>query len=308
MNIWYIDSGATDHFIGSKSSFITYKDVEPFPITLSDESTILIRGKGTIILATKPELKVQLNNVLYSPQFRNASLLSIPKIIQAGGDIHFSKGNVHIIDDGTAIATGTYNSSTGLYQLDQFGSGHALKSSKSDALVPLSGSPHILSIKEHVKGVSLLNPASQLYRRLVGTAAESDDGSTDDSDNPDTDYGDTIIVDTENQQLDDPLENDGENHSDAEGGAAENASRDAIGGVSDLSKPPEPLFREINQEPTAPTGAPEQGSTSQEAPKMDSFRGRLLPRSAFKLLRSKLGLISLTDVKPRLKGGGVLNW
>jgi hypothetical protein len=55
------------------------------------------------------------------------------------------------------------------------------------------------TIKEHVKGVSLLNPASQLYRRLVGTAAESDDGSTDDSDNPDTDYGDTIIVDTGNQ-------------------------------------------------------------------------------------------------------------
>jgi hypothetical protein len=54
------------------------------------------------------------------------------------------------------------------------------------------------TIKEHVKGVSLLNPASQLYRRLVGTAAESDDGSTDDSDNPDTDYGDTIIIDTGN--------------------------------------------------------------------------------------------------------------
>jgi hypothetical protein len=75
------------------------------------------------------------------------------------------------------------------------------------------------TIKEHVKGVSLLNPASQLYRRLVGTAANSDDGSVDTSDDPDTDHGDTIIVNTGNQQLDDPLENDGENHSDAEGGA-----------------------------------------------------------------------------------------
>ena len=98
------------------------------------------------------------------------------------------------------------------------------------------------TIKEYVKGVSLLNPASQLYRRLVGTIAESDDGSTDDSDNPDTDYGDTIIVDTGNQQLDDLLENDRENHSDTERGAAENASRDAIGGASGLNEPPEPLF------------------------------------------------------------------
>ena len=55
------------------------------------------------------------------------------------------------------------------------------------------------TIKEYVKGVLLLNPVSQLYRRLVGTAAESDNGSTDNSDNPDTDYGDTIIVDTGNQ-------------------------------------------------------------------------------------------------------------
>jgi hypothetical protein len=58
MNIWYINSGAMDYFTGSRSSFITYKDMEPFLITLGNESTILIKGKGTIILATKPELKI----------------------------------------------------------------------------------------------------------------------------------------------------------------------------------------------------------------------------------------------------------
>jgi hypothetical protein len=57
-NIWYINLGAMDYFTGSKSFFITYKDVEPFPITLSNEFTILIKGKGTIILFTTPELKV----------------------------------------------------------------------------------------------------------------------------------------------------------------------------------------------------------------------------------------------------------
>ena len=54
------------------------------------------------------------------------------------------------------------------------------------------------TIKEHVKGVSLLNPVSQLYRRLVGTTTESDNSSTNNSDNPDTDYGDTIIINTRN--------------------------------------------------------------------------------------------------------------
>jgi hypothetical protein len=57
-NIWYIDSGTTDHFTGNKSSFVTYEDVELFPITLGNESIILIKSKGTVILSTIPELKV----------------------------------------------------------------------------------------------------------------------------------------------------------------------------------------------------------------------------------------------------------
>jgi hypothetical protein len=53
-------------------------------------------------------------------------------------------------------------------------------------------------IKEYIKGVSLLNPVSQLYRKLVRTTIESDNGSTDNSDNPNTDYRNTIIINTRN--------------------------------------------------------------------------------------------------------------
>jgi hypothetical protein len=42
----------------SKSSFITYKNIELCPITLSNKSIILIKGKGTILLLIIPELKV----------------------------------------------------------------------------------------------------------------------------------------------------------------------------------------------------------------------------------------------------------
>jgi hypothetical protein len=47
-----------DYFTGSKSSFIIYKDMEPFPITLSNKSIIFIKDKEIIILLTIPELKV----------------------------------------------------------------------------------------------------------------------------------------------------------------------------------------------------------------------------------------------------------
>jgi hypothetical protein len=56
-----------NYFTGSKSFFITYKNMKLFPITLSNKFTILIKDKGTIILFTIPELKIQLNNILYSP-------------------------------------------------------------------------------------------------------------------------------------------------------------------------------------------------------------------------------------------------
>jgi hypothetical protein len=544
-NIWYIDSGATDHFTGSKSSFLTYEEINPFPITLGDESTILIEGKGTILLATKPELKIQLTNVLYSPQFRNTSLLSIPKITRAGGDVIFSQGNVRIIDEGITIATGTFSPSTGLYQLDQFSSGRALKASNTEVLaslevwhqrfghlnakyvlesvnhvhglqfknqnafdcdpcdmskitrasmtdlypekllpgeyltidlwgpsrVPsLSKNTHMLSttckgtkyrmaaylsnrkgyftdlqhqvtfaetqtgnkvkrlrldnapefvsgqvknwckskgirleptttytpeqngvsersmrtiieserteleqsglpydfweeaaahgiyaynrchlpkigmtpyeafygvkpdvsnlrifgslayvyipketvswhkhmakafrgiftgyggsgyriwnprkrvfvvsnhctIKEHIKGVCLLNQASQLYRRLVSTADDYDDTSSSDTDDFSSNHGDTIVVDTGYQPLDIPLEDNPENHSDSEGNAAQSGSHDRIEGISTVSESPE------HQEPQPPSGS-ESSSTIQKAPVppgMVRARGKLIP-------------------------------
>jgi hypothetical protein len=54
------------------------------------------------------------------------------------------------------------------------------------------------TIKEHVKGILLLNLVPQLYRRLVGATIESNNNFTDNSDNPNIDYGDTIIINTRN--------------------------------------------------------------------------------------------------------------
>jgi hypothetical protein len=54
------------------------------------------------------------------------------------------------------------------------------------------------TIKEHVKGICLLNPVSQLYRRLVSTTKDYDNTSSNNIYNPDIIHGDTIIVNTRN--------------------------------------------------------------------------------------------------------------
>jgi len=102
--------------------------------------------------------------VLYSPQFRNTSLLSIPKITQGGGDVNFTKGHVHIVDEGTTIATGSFNPSTGLYQLNQYVKGRALKTSKTAASTSLEtwhrryghlNVRYILESVDHVSGLAI---------------------------------------------------------------------------------------------------------------------------------------------------------
>jgi hypothetical protein len=128
---WYIDSGATDHFTGSKAAFLSYETTHPFPVTLGDESNIMVEGKGSIILATSIGYHIQLNDVLYSPQFKDTSLLSIPKITQAGTDITFSSSKAHLINEGTTIATGTYSPAMGLYHLDQSPPARALKTGRA---------------------------------------------------------------------------------------------------------------------------------------------------------------------------------
>jgi hypothetical protein len=85
--------------------------------------------------------------------------------------------------------------------------------------------------------------------------------------------GDTIIVDTRNQPLDIPLEDNPENHSDSEGDAAQRGSHDRIKGIPTASEPPE------HQEPQLPSGS-ESTSTIQRAPVPPSIvraRGKLIP-------------------------------
>jgi hypothetical protein len=131
--IWYLDSGATDHFTGNKASFTSYEDVTPFPISLGDESLILVEGKGSLTIATTTGYNIQLKDVLYSPHFKNTSLLSIAKVTQAGVKITFTQGLVQLVDEGITVATGSYSPDTGLYHLDQLPTrtSRALKATKS---------------------------------------------------------------------------------------------------------------------------------------------------------------------------------
>jgi hypothetical protein len=79
-----------NYFTGLRSSFLTYKDIKLFLIILGNKLTILIEGKGTILLDTRLDLKIRLGNILYSPKFRSIFLLLIIKINKVDSNIIFS--------------------------------------------------------------------------------------------------------------------------------------------------------------------------------------------------------------------------
>ena len=95
-----------------------YKITYLFPVLLKDKSTIIVKGKGLIILFTSIRYNIQLNNMLYSSQFKNTLLLLISKIAQAKINVNFLSGKVYLINKRTTIATSIYLLAIGLYYLD----------------------------------------------------------------------------------------------------------------------------------------------------------------------------------------------
>jgi len=44
-NQWYFNLGVTDHITRNREAFYSFRDITPFPITLGDESQMVVTGK-----------------------------------------------------------------------------------------------------------------------------------------------------------------------------------------------------------------------------------------------------------------------
>ena len=91
---WMLDSGASFHFSGDVNNFIDYTQMEEeIPLRTANSSAI-IRGKGTIILALSTGEKIQIYPVFYVPGL-TCKLLSLGTFLQDGfqviGLAHFIK-------------------------------------------------------------------------------------------------------------------------------------------------------------------------------------------------------------------------
>jgi hypothetical protein len=93
-NVWYIDSGATQHFSPHKELFIELEDIENYKVNIANGSSIDVTGKGkveiTVLENDTPKI-ITVNNVHYAPKM-SFNLLSVSQLDQNGTEILFSKG------------------------------------------------------------------------------------------------------------------------------------------------------------------------------------------------------------------------
>ena len=91
-NIWWIDSGASQHMTPNKKDFFVYTEFQkPINIKLADNSTLYSYGTGDVRVTIHDngnKFNIELRNVLYVPKIKN-KLLSLPVIIENGADVLF---------------------------------------------------------------------------------------------------------------------------------------------------------------------------------------------------------------------------
>lgn len=93
--VWIVDSGATSHMCNDKSQFSSL-DLKNFErIIVANGEYMDVKGKGDVVLKVDENTKIRLLNVLYIPELEN-NLLSVSKITDAGGKLHFDGNNCHI--------------------------------------------------------------------------------------------------------------------------------------------------------------------------------------------------------------------
>ncbi|KAL0285929.1 UNVERIFIED_CONTAM: Retrovirus-related Pol polyprotein from transposon RE2 [Sesamum angustifolium] len=112
---WVIDSGATSHLTGNRSSFLTFSTSPKFPpVRLADGSYSPISGSGTV----QSTAYLNLTNVPFAPKF-SVNLLSVSQLTKTHNcSVTFYPSYCVIQDLQTRRMIGTGHERGGLYFLD----------------------------------------------------------------------------------------------------------------------------------------------------------------------------------------------
>uniref|UniRef100_A0A803PAK3 CCHC-type domain-containing protein n=1 Tax=Cannabis sativa TaxID=3483 RepID=A0A803PAK3_CANSA len=96
-NMWYFDTGCSNHMCGDKKAFSEMDESFRTTVKFGDNSTISVMGKGRVTIQTKGNSTHTISNVLYGPDLKT-NLLSVGQLQEKGYGISIKDGVCRIED------------------------------------------------------------------------------------------------------------------------------------------------------------------------------------------------------------------
>ncbi|KAJ0551653.1 putative RNA-directed DNA polymerase [Helianthus annuus] len=101
-NLWFIDSGCSNHMTGSRSSFIHLDETFKVDVQLGNKKKLAIEGKGTVRINAGSNGSRLLDDVYYAPSLEY-NLLSVGQLMKKGYSLLFERDECIIKNNGEVI-------------------------------------------------------------------------------------------------------------------------------------------------------------------------------------------------------------
>ena len=95
-DIWYIDSGCSNHMTGNKSCFVNFDESVQREVKTGDNKRLIVKGSGDIPIRTKQGTNY-ISNVYYVPDLKH-NLLSVGQLLKKGHNVNFKNDLCEIKD------------------------------------------------------------------------------------------------------------------------------------------------------------------------------------------------------------------